>query len=89
MSFLSLKRRRDIGRQKWQFLAVLVAVVLGVALFAGMFNAYLNLGSSLEGSYDRLKMADMTVTDAEEGFVESARAVSGVEDAEVLLFDMG
>ena len=69
MSILGLKRNRDIRRQKWQFVAVLVTVVLGVALFAGMFNAYLNLGSSLESSYNRLVMADMTVTGAEDGFL--------------------
>lgn len=81
MKILGLKRRRDIGRQKWQFLAVLAAVVLGVALFAGTFNAYLNLGSSLEGTYDRLNMADMTVTGADPGFVDTAAAVAGVETA--------
>ena len=36
MSTLRLKRRRDIGRQKWQFVAVLVTVVIGVSLFAGI-----------------------------------------------------
>jgi len=78
---LRLKRRRDIGRQKWQFVAVLVTVVLGVALFAGMFNAYLNLGSSLEGSYARLGMADITVTNPDDGFVDTARGISGVAEA--------
>ena len=61
MSLLRRKARRDIGRQKWQFVAVLVTVVLGVALFAGSYNAYLNLGRSLDGSYERLAMADATV----------------------------
>jgi putative ABC transport system permease protein len=77
---LRLKRRRDIGRQKWQFVAVLVTVVLGVALFAGMFNAYLNLGSSLESSYARLGMADVTVTNPDDGFVDTARGISGVAE---------
>ncbi len=81
MNTLRLKRRRDIGRQKWQFIAVLVTVVLGVALFAGMFNAYLNLGSSLESSYARLGMADMTVTNPDDGFVDTARDISGVAQA--------
>ena len=81
MSTLSLKRRRDISRQRWQFLAVLITVVLGVTMFAGSFNAYLNLGSSLEGSYERLAMADMTVTGADDGFVDTAAAISGVADA--------
>jgi putative ABC transport system permease protein len=78
---LNLKRRRDIERQKWQFIAVLVTVILGVALFAGSFNAYLNLGSSLEGSYQRLAMADMTVAGADAGFVDTAAAIAGVATA--------
>ncbi len=81
MSTLSLKRRRDISRQRWQFLAVLVTVILGVALFAGSFNAYLNLGSSLEGTYERLAMADMTVTGADDGFVDAAEGTAGVATA--------
>ena len=81
MSTLSLKRRRDILRQKWQFIAVLVTVVLGVMMFAGSYNAYLNLGTSLEGTYDRLAMADMTVTGANEGWVDSAASIAGVADA--------
>lgn len=79
MSTLRLKRRRDIGRQKWQFVAVLVTVVIGVSLFAGTFNAYLNLGASLDGTYDRLAMADMTVADADDGFADTVAALDGVE----------
>ena len=78
MNVLGLKRNRDIRRQKWQFVAVLVTVVLGVALFAGMFNAYLNLGSSLESSYERLGMADMTITNADDGFFDTVQGINGV-----------
>ena len=78
---LATKRRRDMARQKWQFLAVLVTVVLGVGMFGGTFNAYLNLGNSLEETYDRLAMADLTVTGAEEGFVDTAASATGVETA--------
>lgn len=81
MSTLSLKRRRDIARQKWQFIAVLVTVVLGVMMFAASYNAYLNLGSSLEGTYDRLAMADIIVRGADDDFVTTAGAISGVETA--------
>ncbi|MGI9666510.1 MAG: ABC transporter permease [Acidimicrobiia bacterium] len=81
MSTLRLKRRRDVARQKWQFIAVVVTVILGVMLFAGTYNAYLNLGTSLEGSYERLAMADMVVRGAEDGFVDTANATAGVEVA--------
>jgi len=79
VSTLGLKRRRDIWRQKWQFVAVLVTVVLGVAMFTGTFNAYLNLGASLDGTYDRLQMADVTVADPVDGFAGTAASIDGVE----------
>ncbi|MCP4087092.1 MAG: ABC transporter permease [Actinomycetia bacterium] len=82
MRMLPLKRRRDIRRQKWQFVAVLVAVVLGVSLFAGTFNAYLNLGASLDGSYDRLAMAEMTISGADEGLAETVASLDGVATVE-------
>jgi putative ABC transport system permease protein len=78
---LGRKARRDIRRQKWQFIAVIVTVVLGVGMFAGSFNAYLNLGTSLEGSYDRFAMADMTVNGVSSDFADTAKGVDGVEDA--------
>ncbi len=81
MSTLSLKRRRDIARQKWQFIAVIVTVILGVMLFAGSFNAYLNLGTSLESTYERLVMADFIVEGADEGFVDTAASIGGVDAA--------
>jgi putative ABC transport system permease protein len=77
---LGRKARRDVVRQKWQFIAVLITVVLGVGMFAGSFNAYLNLGSSLEGSYDRFAMADMTVSGVAPDFAGTAAAIDGVED---------
>ena len=80
MSTLGLKRRRDIWRQKGQFLAVLVTVVLGVSLFAGAFNAYLNLGASLDGSYERLAMADMTIAGADDGIAEALADIDGVAE---------
>lgn len=80
MSTLGLKRRRDIGRQKGQYIAVLVAVVLGVTLFAGSYNAYLNLGRSLDGSYDRLGTADMTLSGGGSGLVDAVAGVEGVEE---------
>ena len=40
MNYLRIKRGRDMRRQRWQFLAVLVTIVLGVMLFAASFDAY-------------------------------------------------
>ncbi|MFV1989603.1 MAG: FtsX-like permease family protein [Acidimicrobiales bacterium] len=81
MSTLGLKLRRDVKRKKWQFVAVFITVLLGVGLFAGSSDAYLNLGTSLESSYDRLVMADMTVTGADPGFIDEVESISGVDFA--------
>ena len=59
---LRLKRRRDIARQRGQFLAVLATIVLGVMMFAATYDAYRNLKASYNGTYDRLAFADVTVT---------------------------
>jgi putative ABC transport system permease protein len=81
VSTLSAKFRRDVARQKWQFVAVFVTVLLGVGLFAGSFDAYLNLGTSLDSSYERLVMADVTITGADSGLVGEVAAISGVDTA--------
>ncbi len=62
MSVLGRKTRRDLGRQRWQYASVAITVLLGVALFAGSYDAYLNLEASYEQTYDRLVFADLTVT---------------------------
>ena len=82
MNTLARKRRRDIGRQRWQFIAVLVTVVLGVSLFSGTFNAYLNLGVSLDETYERLAMADVTITGAEPELAETLVSLDGVARVE-------
>lgn len=82
MSYLSLKRRRDLARRKWQYGAVLVTVVLGVMLYASSYDAYRNLDGSYKATYERLDFADMTVTGAREGFADDARAIPGVKATE-------
>ncbi len=81
MSELSRKRRRDIGRQRWQFLSVLATVALGVMLFGACYDAYRNLNVSYQQTYDRLKFADATVSgaDDQDKLVAAAKAVTGVQ----------
>jgi putative ABC transport system permease protein len=69
-------------RQRWQFLAVLVTVVLGVMLFAASYDAYRNLEASYNDTYDRLAFADMTVTGADDGFAGAAADIEGVAAVE-------
>jgi putative ABC transport system permease protein len=69
-------------RQRWQFLAVLVTIALGVMLFAASYDAFLNLESSYNGTYDRLGFADITVTGAGDSFPAEAARVGGVATVE-------
>ncbi len=62
MSLLRLKRRRDLGRQRAQFGAVVATLFLGVALFVATYDAYRNLDASYRELYSRLHFADLTVT---------------------------
>ncbi len=80
---LDVKRRRDFRERRWQFFAVAVTITLGVMMFAASYDAYLNLESSYQGTYDRLHFADMTVTGADAGFATAAQATSGVAAVEV------
>ena len=82
MSYLTTKRRRDMRRQRWQFLAVFVTIALGVMLFAASYDAFLNLESSYNGTYDRLGFADITVTGADDSFPAAAGQVPGVATVE-------
>lgn len=81
MSLLAVKRRRDLRRQRWQFLAVFVTILLGVFAYATSYDAYRNLSSSYNGTYDRLAFADITVTGARDGFAEAVVALDGVSAA--------
>jgi putative ABC transport system permease protein len=69
-------------RQRWQFLAVLVTIVLGVMLFAASYDAYRNLEASYNDTYDRLAFADMIVTGADDGFAGRAADIEGVAAVE-------
>lgn len=82
MSTLDLKRRRDIRRQRGQFLAVAVTIALGALLFAASYDAYRNLDSSYNRTYDRLAFADITVVGADPGFEEQATGIQGVDAVE-------
>jgi putative ABC transport system permease protein len=77
---LSLKRRRDIREQRWQFVAVLITIVLGVMMFAASYDAYRNLTISYGGTYDRLAFADATVIGSTDGLAAALREVDGVAE---------
>lgn len=78
MKGLPLKRRRDIARQRGQFLTVLGTIVLGVMMFAATYDAYRNLEASYNGTYDRLAFADMTITGGSPSLADALTTVDGV-----------
>ena len=83
MSYLSRKRRRDMKRQKWQFMAVGVTVVIGVMMFAATYDSYLNLTASYEQTYERLDFADMTITGGDEDLPHTLSGIDGVQTVTV------
>lgn len=82
MSALKTKRKRDFVQQRWQFLAVLVTITLGVMMFAASYDAYRNLEASYTGTYDRLALADVTITGAEPGVADTIATIDGVSSVE-------
>ncbi len=66
-------------RQRWQFLAVGVTVVIGVMMFAATYDSYLNLTASYEQTYDRLAFADMTISGGDEALPETIKAIPGIQ----------
>jgi putative ABC transport system permease protein len=85
VKYLDIKRKRDFRRQRWQFIAVLVTITLGVMLFAASYDAYRNLFASYNGTYDRLGFADITITGPDDGFATTLAATDGVATTEVRL----
>lgn len=83
MSYLAHKRRRDMKRQRWQFLAVGTTVVIGVMMFAATYDSYRNLTASYAQTYDRLAFADMTITGGDDDLSETLLGIDGVETVTV------
>jgi putative ABC transport system permease protein len=83
MSVLTTKLRRDLGRNKAQFIAIAITIFLGITLFGGSFDAYKSLEASYEQMYDDLEFADLWVTGGDvDGFAAAALATDGVVAAE-------
>ena len=80
---------RNILNQKYQFAALTVIIVLGVAVFVSMTVSFHNLGGSYERTYDELGFADFTVRvgQAPQEAVDAIRLrenVAGVEGRVVM-----
>jgi putative ABC transport system permease protein len=70
---------REVRGRRGPFLAVIVTVALGVALFGASYDAFLNLTASYEQLYTETHFADVTaVTRDATGVAEAAAAVPDV-----------
>ncbi|MBA7626341.1 hypothetical protein ES703_33787 [subsurface metagenome] len=81
MNKLQRKVVRDLAASKGLFLAVIMVIFLGVALFGASFIAYQNLRSSYDYTYERLRFADFTVkvVEAPTETVEELESIPGIE----------
>lgn len=79
MSTLRRKLRRDIRRQLGPFVAVVVLILLGSALFVASYDAYRNLDRSYRSLFSQLRFADVTIAggDARQ-IAQQVAAVDGV-----------
>jgi putative ABC transport system permease protein len=65
---------RDVLHRRAQFLAVVITIVLGVALFGASFDAFQNLTASYQGLYESLALADLSAVAAAPSDVATALA---------------
>ena len=80
MSVLWRKVWRDMRAHAGQYLAVVAVIFLGITLFAASFDAFNNLTSSYERTYERLAFADLTVRGGSvERAADALAAQQGVE----------
>lgn len=76
---LRRKLRRDLRRQRGQFVAVGLTVLLGVALFGATYEAYRSLKASYETAFVRYRFANLTVSGGHVAeLARRARATAGV-----------
>jgi putative ABC transport system permease protein len=79
MRILRLKLRRDMRRQRGQFLAIGLTLFLGVTLFGASFDAYRNLETSYERAFTEFRFANLTITGGDTAaIVAEARSADGV-----------
>ena len=63
-SVLVHKLRRDLWRQRWQFLAAAMVIAIGVAVYIAGTDAYANLQRSVDRAYAVQLLPDVIITGA-------------------------
>lgn len=66
------KLRRDVWRQRWQFLAAALVIGIGVAVYVAATDAYANLKQSFDRAYSQQLLPDAVISGA---------GVLGLDDA--------
>ncbi|MTE12490.1 FtsX-like permease family protein [Nocardia aurantiaca] len=59
---LPRKLRRDLWRQRWQFLAIATVLAIGVAAFVAATDAYRNLDQSFARAYSEQRLPDAIIS---------------------------
>ena len=62
MKKINLKLWRDIARQKWQFTALILIILLGVLSYGGMMGMIDDVEESLDRTLNELRFQDFVVT---------------------------
>lgn len=81
---LTRKMARDVRRHRAQFIAVVITIFLGVALYAASYDSFQNLQTSYETTFEEFRFANLTVSGGDVASVGShATANPGVEAAQL------
>lgn len=79
MRTLRRKLVRDVHRQFGQFVAIVVLILLGTALFVASYDAYRNLDRSYRSLFDQLRFADVQISAGDaERVADRLRDLDGV-----------
>lgn len=72
------KLRRDVWRQHWQFLAAVVVIGIGIAVYVAATDAYANLKQSFDRAYAVQLLPDAVISGpGASGLYDAARALPG------------
>ncbi|MFO7946181.1 MAG: FtsX-like permease family protein, partial [Armatimonadota bacterium] len=83
MHLLNVKLLRDIWRSRWQFIAVVAIVMLGIAFYQAAWTSYLNIGSSYETYYRMTNFHDFEIPckSAPDSVAEKIERLPGISAA--------
>jgi putative ABC transport system permease protein len=84
MKKINLKLWRDIGAQKWQFLALVLIILLGVASYGGMMGMIDDVLQSIDRTLHELHMADLVVTFQGSVPEGTAQKVAGLDNVQAV-----